>query len=199
VVLIGKHTLLFEQTAEDHLAPAGTAMSGLGDTVYLDTKQHRALLATLRQAKAEADKAAGVRPVVSLDAPRIRVGVLRVVEGEAEQAEYDLAAHTSLIGKSDTALVKLRGWFKPDVAVAIARTGDSYVATRLGGRTFINGEPLAGRRDLKAGDLLHVNGLTLEFGMKESAAIGAVVQSRSLTSTRIMSTGERAATVRALT
>jgi pSer/pThr/pTyr-binding forkhead associated (FHA) protein len=37
------------------------------------------------------------------------------------------------------------------------------VATRLGGRTLINSEPLSGRHDLKDGDILRVSGLTLEF------------------------------------
>ena len=48
-------------------------------------------------------------------APR-RVGVLQVIAGWAEQAEYDLEAHTSLIGKSGDSLVRLQGWFKPAVA-----------------------------------------------------------------------------------
>jgi pSer/pThr/pTyr-binding forkhead associated (FHA) protein len=200
VILVGKHTLAFEQTADATVATTPAGLSGLGDTVYLDTKQHRALLATLRQAKAQADKAAGVRPTVSVPTQRQRLGVLRVVEGETESAEYDLAAHTSLIGKSSTALVRLRGWFKPDVAVAIARNGDSYVATRLGGKNFVNGEPLRDRRELKAGDVLRVSGVTLEFGLKDgSFAEPAPVRERSFSSTRIMSSGERAATFRALT
>jgi pSer/pThr/pTyr-binding forkhead associated (FHA) protein len=199
VVLVGKHTLAFEQAAEAEASPAAE-LSGLGDTVYLDTKQHRALLATLRQAKAEADKVAGVRPTVSAPSLRPRVGVLRVVDGEAERSEYDLAAHTSLIGKSNTALVRLRGWFKPDVAVAIARSGEGYVATRLGGRNFVNDEPLRDRRELKAGDVLRVSGLTLEFGLRDgSIAEAAPARERSFSSSRIMSSGERAATFRALT
>jgi pSer/pThr/pTyr-binding forkhead associated (FHA) protein len=200
VVLVGKHTLSFEQTVEVEAPAAASGLSGLGDTVYLDTKQHRALLATLRQAKAAADKVAGVRPTVSTPTHRSRLGVLRVVDGEAEQSEYDLAAHTSLIGTSSTALVRLRGWFKPEVAVAIARSGDSYVATRLAGKNFVNGEPLRDRRELKAGDVLRVSGLTLEFGLKEGSFAEAVpVRERSFSSTRIMSSGERAATFRALT
>jgi pSer/pThr/pTyr-binding forkhead associated (FHA) protein len=150
-VLVGKHTLLFEQ-------PAGTAalpvLPALGDTVYLDTEQHRALVARLQ----------GREKNVHEDAPRI--GMLRVLGGSSERAEYDLEGHTSLIGKSDNAVVRLRGWFKPSVAVAIARNGEEYTATLLGGRTFLNGQPLKGARRLKEGDVLHVSGLELEFSLR---------------------------------
>ena len=102
-------------------------------------------------------------------APR-RVGVLQVIAGWAEQAEYDLEAHTSLIGKSGDSLVRLQGWFKPAVAVAIARSNDGYVATLMGGRTTINNEPLEKRQALQDGDVLNVNGLVLEFRWKDAVA-----------------------------
>jgi predicted component of type VI protein secretion system len=102
-------------------------------------------------------------------APR-RLGVLRVVSGRADHPEYDLDAHTSLIGRSGNALVRLRGWLKPSVAVAIARSGDGYVATRVGGRPQLNDEPLTGRPRLQEGDLLQVGGLMLEFAWKDRAA-----------------------------
>lgn len=96
-----------------------------------------------------------------------KVAVLRVVSGRADQSEYRLRSNTTLIGKSDTAVVRLKGWFKPKVALAIARTGDRYVATALGGKTLVNGEPLQGRRDLQDGDVLQVSGLVLEFSLPQ--------------------------------
>ena len=163
VLLVGKHQLVFDPTAEELSAPA-PVMPGLGDTVYLDTKQHRALRATLEDARAQA---ASARPAPKAPAAPRRVGILRVVAGRADQPEYDLDAHTSIIGGSDTALVRLRGWFKPAVAVAIARGSDGYVATLLGGKTLINDEPLTRRHNLKDGDILSVSGLTLEFRWKK--------------------------------
>jgi hypothetical protein len=142
-------------------------MEGLGDTVYLDTKQHRALRATLETARAEAAKSINPRlGATTASAPR-KVGMLKVVAGHAEQDEYDLHGHTSIIGRSDTALVRLRGWFKPSVAVAIARSGPGYVATALGGKPFINEERLDGRHELREGDLLSISGLVLEFRWKD--------------------------------
>ena len=162
-VLVGKHSIVFDQSAVEPQPVAGPPLESLGDTVYLDTKQHRALRATLESARAAAAKSVNARPAPPVvTAPR-RVGVLRVVAGRAQQDEYDLAPHTSLIGRSDTSLVRLRGWFKPSVAVAIARSGNSYVATPLGGKTLINEERLDARRVLQEGDILNVSGLVLEF------------------------------------
>jgi len=165
VVLIGKHQLVFDSMAEGAASPP--ALPTLGDTVYLDTKQHRELRATLEETRM---RAAASRPAAKTPAATRRVGMLQVIAGRAEQTEYDLDAHTSLIGKSDSALVRLRGWFKPAVAVAIARSSDGYVATPMGGRTTINNEPLEKRQALQQGDVLNVNGLILEFRWKDGVA-----------------------------
>jgi pSer/pThr/pTyr-binding forkhead associated (FHA) protein len=199
VVLIGKHKMIFDVADTIHPDLPEPVLSGLGDTVYLDTKKHRELLATLRAARAEADQAAGVLPTVSMPPGLDRIGVLRVVSGRAEQLEYDLDGQTSLIGKSDTALVRLHGWFKPDVAVAIARNGHGYVATGFSGRTLVNSEPLRGRHHLKDGDVLRVSGLTLEFRLKRPGGEMPIPNVDDFSGGRFMSAGERAATFRALT
>jgi pSer/pThr/pTyr-binding forkhead associated (FHA) protein len=165
VMQVGKHQLVFEHTQEWAAPPP--QLPALGDTVYLDTTQHRALLSSLDEARAQAQ----TRPAQKAPAPAPRrVGVLQVIAGRAEQAEYDLEAHTTLIGKSGDSLVRLHGWFKPAVALAIARSNDGYVATLMGGRTTINNEPLEKRQALQDGDVLNVNGLVLEFRWKDAVA-----------------------------
>jgi pSer/pThr/pTyr-binding forkhead associated (FHA) protein len=156
-VLIGKHTLLFEHLVVQPAAPPKITDSSLsikGDTVYLDTQKHREMLATLRPKPAPAP---GVPP---------KVGVLRVLDGPTAKSEYRLEGRTSLIGASDEALVKLQGWFKPKVALAIARNGVGYTATHLGGKALVNNQPVAGRHELKDGDVLQVSGMTLEFRLE---------------------------------
>jgi hypothetical protein len=59
--------------------------------------------------------------------------------------------------------VRLRGWFKPSVAVAIARSSDGYVVAPMGGRSSLNHEPLTTRQLLQEGDVITVSGLVLEF------------------------------------
>jgi pSer/pThr/pTyr-binding forkhead associated (FHA) protein len=166
VVLVGKHTLVFDESAgEKPVAKTAPAVKDelpeLGGTMYLDTRQHRAMLAQMGIGPGGADPTTATLPPSS----PLKVAVLRVLAGRADQSEYALEGATSLIGKSDTALVRLKGWFKPRVAVAITRKGDGYVATPLGGKAKINNQPLTGRQDLKDGDVLQVCGLTIEFSI----------------------------------
>lgn len=168
VVLVGKHQLVFDRMSGDE-KPGPAPVVDLGDTLYLDTKQHRALRATLDDMRGEADRIASLRPAAARAAGS-QLGVLRVVGGRADRIEYDLESHTSIIGRSNSALVHLRGWFKPAIAVAIARNGDGYVATALGGKPVVNSKPLNGRHHLKEGDVIIVSGLTLEFHLRHDPA-----------------------------
>jgi hypothetical protein len=161
VILIGKHHLVFDQhAATDQPVP----MQSLGDTVYLDTKEHRALRATLEDARVQAERIAKERATTKATA---RAGVLHVIAGDADADEYDLTAQTSLIGRSSSAHVRLRGWFKPAVALAIARSSDGYVVAPMGGRPSLNHEPLTNRHLLQEGDVLTVSGLVLEFRWRD--------------------------------
>jgi pSer/pThr/pTyr-binding forkhead associated (FHA) protein len=187
-VSIGKHTLRFDAEASIESHESDSNLPRLDDTVYLDTHRHRELLATLRQSWPK-------------PAPRPLTGVLRVVTGRAERPEYELAARSSLIGKSNAALVRLRGWFTPEVALVITRNGDGYDATAVGGKARLNGRRLAGRHALSPGDRLKIGGLTLEFGFKGDVAepTPGAHEARRRADVRMMSAGERAATARALT
>ena len=93
--------------------------------------------------------------------------MLYVLAGKTDQSEYALKAQTCLIGKSDSATVRLKGWFKPKTALAIARKGNGYTATPLGGKNLLNNQPFNGRQDLRDGDVLQVSGVTLEFRLME--------------------------------
>ncbi|MEO8680085.1 MAG: FHA domain-containing protein [Vicinamibacterales bacterium] len=157
-ILVGKHTIVYDRSGGDAAADGEfktEQLAEIGGTMMLDTERHRELLS-----------GAGMEAVKGPAAPPAKVGRLTVLEGRSDQTEYTLSSQTSMIGKAGTSLVRLKGWFKPKTALAIARKGDGYSATALGGKTLINGEPLTGRRDLKDGDVLQVSGLTLEFHLK---------------------------------
>jgi pSer/pThr/pTyr-binding forkhead associated (FHA) protein len=156
VVLIGKHQIVFDAmgTGEMVESVAPEPVISMGDTVYLNTAQHRALLAKLGEPDAKGRQVP-------------KVGILRVMSGRTDRSEYSLDAHTSIVGAGEACLVRLKGWFKPKAAVAIARKADGYVATLLGGTTLINGERLNGRSQLKDGDVLLISGLTLEFRLRD--------------------------------
>jgi pSer/pThr/pTyr-binding forkhead associated (FHA) protein len=168
VVLVGKHTLVFDQNAAEPVASGEPqlSLSGLGDTSYLDTRQHKALLTKLTEATAQTAPATGAPSMqarAAAAAPPAKPAVLRALTGRGGQSEYRLESRTSLIGASEDALIRLHGWFAPKVAVAIALDGDGYVATPLTGKTLVNGEQLKERYRLKDGDILSVSGLVLEF------------------------------------
>ena len=167
VVLVGKHTLVFDQIASDEpvLDDTNTPIADVEGTVFLDTRQHRALLAKLG-IEDHAKKAAGVPVTAGRAGATGKVGVLKVIRGNADRSEFNLEAHTSLIGKEQASLIRLKGWFKPKIAIAITRDGHGYVATLLRGNTLINHQPRRGRHHLRDGDLLEVGGLVLEFRFK---------------------------------
>jgi len=176
MLVVGNHTLLLDGKATvppPAASPAEVRSPGAGETIFVDKRtmlerlamnsdahtKHQALLATLQDVEAHAKSAKG-----EISGP---LGVLRVLNGHADKAEYSLEGHTSVIGKAKTSLVRLEGWFKPTMAVAITRNTQGYVATSLGGTTLINDQPISGRHELKDGDVLEVSGLKLAFSVKQ--------------------------------
>lgn len=162
VVGVGKYTLVFKQHADAATgqSPEAVASAHQGETVFLDPQKHQRLLTLIQHGEdlAAAREGEAFGPV----------GVLRVLSGTTDCLEYELKGHTSLIGKGPSTLIRLRGWFKPSVAVAVTRNRHGYVATRLGGKMTVNSVPVGGRYDLKSGDVLSVGGLTLEFKLKDA-------------------------------
>jgi pSer/pThr/pTyr-binding forkhead associated (FHA) protein len=184
VVQIGGLDLVLDESADvDAAAPGDVELAApnQGETVFIDkrkllsklmqsgteARKYDALLARLSDIETHA-RGAG-RPSANREETPA-VAVLRVLAGRADQPEYALEAHTCLIGKSKSSLVRLRGWFKPHVAVAITRNRQGYVATFLGGDVLINSQPVKGRHELKDGDFLDVSGLTLEFRSRPASS-----------------------------
>ena len=176
-VLVGKHTLLFDATAEK-AAPATQPASApaapvqdLGGTVFLDTKAHKEMLSKMAaEAESKAEALTARMPAAQTAgraaAAPAQLGVLTVLSGSTDQPQYVLEGQTALIGKSKTALVRLKGWFKPDVAAAITRKRNSYVVTPLAGKTRVNRQPLTGPYELQEGDVVEVSGVSLQFTLQ---------------------------------
>jgi pSer/pThr/pTyr-binding forkhead associated (FHA) protein len=176
-ILIGKHKIFFDRMGEAEFEGAelpGRDMPDFGGTVILDADQQQRLLAAAQarmQARTAAHKVAVPAPMEAPAAPApppprpkpTVVGRLHVLSGHTDLSEYRLDASKAAIGRDDDALVRLHGWFKPRLALEIARMGESYVATPVAGKTMINGQRLQGRRGLVHGDVLEVAGLELEF------------------------------------
>jgi len=153
VILIGTEKLTFNARSEGPVVDADRAIAEetAGETIVMNA-----------EARASGD-AAAAGPL----------GQLRVLDGNTDQSEYSLESHTSLIGKAEWSLIRLNGWLTPNVALAITRNRHGYVATRLGGKVAVNGQPIGGRHDLKDGDVLSVGGLTIEFSLVADAVAEA--------------------------
>jgi pSer/pThr/pTyr-binding forkhead associated (FHA) protein len=165
VMIVGKHTVVFSMAGGGDAATAEPEafVPEIGGTMMLDTLQHKTMMSAIEAPPPPAGK---TEQKTERAAAPDRIGVLKLLAGRANEREYTLTAHTTIIGKADTALVRLSGWFKPKMAAAIARRGDGYSATALGAKVKVNGQPLAGRHDLKDGDIVEVSGVTLEFRLK---------------------------------
>jgi pSer/pThr/pTyr-binding forkhead associated (FHA) protein len=180
VLQVGQHRLVLDQVAEcgaQRTDDADPSVPSNGETVFIDkrtlvaklmqseseARKYDALLARLKDVETHAAAAAAPQPEA-----KPQTAVLRVIAGRTDQTVYRLQAQTSLIGKGKSSMIRLRGWFKPQLAVAISRNRQGYVATWLGGVVFIDNKPLNGRHELKDGDLLDVCGLLLEFTLDKS-------------------------------
>ena len=163
-VVIGKHTLLFQDEGGPRPAPleaseeSDDSVAKLEQTVVLDTRKQREMMQ-----QAGTLTGGGVPP-----AGVAKVGCLTVLSGKTDRTEYLLSGKLSMIGKSAMASVKLKGWFAPDVAAVINKREASYQIAPSGkGRAKINGQTLAGAQDLREGDLIEIAGVKLQFTYRE--------------------------------
>jgi pSer/pThr/pTyr-binding forkhead associated (FHA) protein len=165
VVLVGKHSLLFTQKGGEQTDAMKVEqfVPEIGGTMMLDTIKQKHLLGRDASSPPPAQVYDSVLPKTAIPTAQGRIGSIRVVSGNTGQSEYLLAAVTTMIGKADSAQIKLKGWFKPKIAAAIARKGDGFTISPMRGKVSVNGERISARRDLASGDLIEVSGLTLEF------------------------------------
>ncbi len=176
-VLIGKHTVLFKD--EWHEDAPGKArgpektmpmVPTLEATVVLDTKKAKEMMA--RQAPAPPPAAPGAGPAHAAAAPpppKDRTGVLTVMAGKTDQSQYTLTGKLTVIGKSDMASIKLKGWFAPKVAAVVNHREAKYfiAASEKDIKVKINDEFIAGQHELSDGDVVEVAGVKMTFGYND--------------------------------
>ena len=144
IVFIGKHTIVFlSDDPVAQLEASAAEEDDLDATMVLQTKAH---------AKMSGASKAGL-------------GGLTVVDGSADKPEYELTARLSTIGKAETSTVKIKGLLAPKTAALINRGNNGYVIAPpgSGAKIAVNGQPLAGRRPLKDGDIIELYGIKLQF------------------------------------
>lgn len=159
---IGKHTVRFEDTVD-----AGTATKKIAPvprvekTVMLDTKQAQAMLA---QAKAAGAAGGGTTAMPAAPA-HDRVGTLTILAGKTDQPQYVLTGKLIMIGKSDMATIKLKGFFAPKAAAVINRRDGKYFVApaEKSVKVKINDADVTAQKELNDGDILEIASVKMTF------------------------------------
>lgn len=153
---IGKHHIKVDASGELP-APAEVTRKAsaprINETMVLDTKVRREML----------QQAAALGERTQFASGRLKVPTLVVVRGKTNQKEYTLAGKLTVIGKSNLATVKLRGWFKPAMAAQINQRDDGYHLGSGSKVPSVNGKEITGNVLLKDGDVIEVAGVRLHF------------------------------------
>lgn len=165
VVLVGKHSIYIDETGRGEplgcaaigSSRASSEATGIDETFVLDTKKRREMIQEIA--------AAGERS--QLAPKRVKIATLARVTGNIDQLEYPLTAKLNVIGKSDMATIRLRGWFKPKLAAQINRREDGYYISQSERVPTVNGQPIVGPTLLSDGDLIDVCGVQLKFLIRD--------------------------------
>ena len=159
-VHVGKHTIKVD-TSGDAPVPwdtgRKTAAPRINETMVLDTKERRQML----------QQAAAMGESMQFAATRIKVPTLIVLGGKTDQKEYVLTNKLTVVGKSAMATVKLKGWFKPQMAAQINQRDDGYYLGPGDKVPTVNGAPIPGPVRLNDGDVIEVSGIKLNFVFRE--------------------------------
>lgn len=92
------------------------------------------------------------------------LGVLKVVSGETAASQFVLSGLTTYIGKSEQAVIQLKGLFAPDLAACVARKPDGYYLKIIKEKSVkLNGMVLLDQALLTIGDSIEVGNLKLTF------------------------------------
>ena len=156
---VGKHALIFQdEVAPPPPPPPPVKESGSDKTMILDTAKHKELM-----------KALGTVKMAAVSAKEEKIGWLTVVTGDADKKEYELTGRLNVIGKADTATIKLTGWLAPKNAAILSRRGPAYFVSMPEGakKITVNDEVVQEQRELQDGDIIVVAGVHFQFSLKE--------------------------------
>jgi predicted component of type VI protein secretion system len=181
VVLIGKHTIAFQdEWHEGSGAPpaaaekSGPAAPKLEATMVLDTKKAKEMLAAAQAASSAGAIAstgtvaeAGAAPAAPTPG-KDRIGVLTVLDGKTDAPTYRLTSKMTVIGKSDMASIKLKGFFAPNMAALINKRDNKYfiAASEAKIKVKINGAEVAGQKELNEGDVIEVASIKMNISFE---------------------------------
>jgi pSer/pThr/pTyr-binding forkhead associated (FHA) protein len=157
-IWVGKHHIKVDASGDttalgDSGRKGGAVAPRINETMVLDTKARRDML----------QQAAAMGERTQFAASRLKVPTLVILSGKTDQKEYMLTNKLTVIGKSTMATVKLKGWFKPQLAAQVNQRDDGYYVGPGDKVPVVNGAPIAGPVRLNDGDMIEVCGLRMNF------------------------------------
>ena len=149
IVIVGKHSILLESEFKVETQ----AGADFGGTMILDTKQQHELLNKQRKAT--------VTPVEEKQAKLI-------VVQSGERKEYKITKDVTVIGKSLTSDVVLKGFLIPPMVATIKKEGKSFYITGYGGwiQVNVNGRIVGKNWKLYPNDTIEVRKVKIIFEYK---------------------------------
>src|SRR6266404_1130051 len=176
-IMVGKHTVVFkdawhEDQPAEKTVTAMPAMQKMEATVMLDTKKAREMMAgamAMTGQPGQQQAGTGTAAMGATQAPKDRVGTLTVMDGKTDQGQYVLTGKLTMIGKSDMATIKLKGWFAPKAAAVINRRDNKYyiAAAEKDVKLKINDSSISGQKELGDGDVIEVASVKMAFSLSE--------------------------------
>ncbi len=150
VVLVGVHTM--EVVAEPRKGMDSTKDRirgrSMDETMVIDPKDQQKIIASTEKVEV--------------------MGGFVVIEGSTDKKDYELKDRVTTIGKDESALIRLKGFFAPQVAALVNRRKEGYFITPSGGKSIkVNGSEIGAKHDLKDGDMVEVAGLKMQFYIKD--------------------------------
>jgi pSer/pThr/pTyr-binding forkhead associated (FHA) protein len=155
-IWIGKHHIKVDASGDAPLpwdSGRKAAAPRINETMVLDTKARRDML---QQAAAMGERS-------QFAVGRLKMPTLVVLNGTTDQKEYVVTNKLTVIGKSKMATVRLKGWFKPQLAAQINQRDDGYYVGPGDKVPTVNGIPISGPVRLNDGDLIEVCGVRMNF------------------------------------
>ncbi len=159
-IQVGKHVLSVD-TANDAALPVDgwrkTPVPKVDETQVLDTRVRREMM----------QQASRGRTTVKDLPARASIPKLTVMRGSTDQREYMLSGKLTVIGRSEMASVRLRGWFAPQAAAQIHKREDGFylgVGDRI---PKINGLRNTHSTRLHNGDIIEIGRIRLHFGHRD--------------------------------
>tara|TARA_B100000315_G_scaffold167788_1_gene156280 strand:+ start:8873 stop:9568 length:696 start_codon:yes stop_codon:yes gene_type:complete len=149
VVIVGKHTIILEP----ELKVEAQAGADFGGTMILDTKQQQELLG--KQMK---------EAVAPVEEKQAKLMVLQ----SGERKEYKITKDVTVIGKSLTSDVVLKGFLIPPMVATIKKEGKSFYITGYGGwiQVNVNGRIVGKNWKLYPNDTIEVRKVKIIFQCK---------------------------------